>query len=56
VRHLGTQLESSVGFPTFVPMQIQVDIAFDQLLKVVKKLPAAQLRQLKGLTAILADR
>jgi hypothetical protein len=29
-------------------MQVQVDIAFDQLLKVVKKLPAAQLKQLKA--------
>lgn len=29
-------------------MQVQVDIAFDQLLKVVKKLPVAQLRQLKA--------
>jgi len=29
-------------------MQVQVDIAFDQLLKVVKKLPVGQLRQLKA--------
>ena len=29
-------------------MQVQVDIAFDQLLKVVKKLPIAQLKQLKA--------
>ena len=28
-------------------MQVQVDIAFEQLLKVVKKLPAGQLKQLK---------
>jgi hypothetical protein len=28
-------------------MQVQVDIAFDQLLKIVKKLPAGQLKQLK---------
>ncbi len=29
-------------------MHIQVDITFDQLLKVVKKLPARQLRRLKA--------
>lgn len=29
-------------------MQVEVDIAFDQLLKVVKKLPAGQLRLLKA--------
>ena len=29
-------------------MQVQADIAFDQLLKVVKKLPAGQLKQLKA--------
>ncbi len=29
-------------------MQIQVDIAFDQLLKIVKTLPSGQLRQLKA--------
>ena len=29
-------------------MQVQVDIAFDQLLKVVRKLPAGQLRLLKA--------
>ena len=29
-------------------MQVQVDIAFDQLLSIVKKLPAGQLRQLKA--------
>ena len=29
-------------------MQVQVDIAFEQLLKVVKKLPVGQLRQLKA--------
>lgn len=29
-------------------MQVQVDIAFDQLLKVVKTLPSGQLRQLKA--------
>lgn len=29
-------------------MQVQVDIAFDQLLKIVKTLPAGQLKQLKA--------
>jgi len=29
-------------------MQVQLDIAFDQLLKIVKKLPADQLLQLKA--------
>lgn len=29
-------------------MQVQVDIEFDQLLKVIKKLPSGQLRQLKA--------
>lgn len=29
-------------------MQVEVDIPFDQLLKVVKKLPASQLRMLKA--------
>ncbi len=29
-------------------MQVQVDIAFDQLLKIVKTLPSGQLRQLKA--------
>ena len=29
-------------------MQVEVDIPFDQLLKVVKKLPASQLRLLKA--------
>ena len=29
-------------------MQVQVDIAFDQLLRIVKKLPAGQLRKLKA--------
>ena len=28
-------------------MQVQVDIAFDQLLKIVKTLPSGQLKQLK---------
>jgi hypothetical protein len=28
-------------------MQVEVDIEFDQLLKIVKKLPLGQLRQLK---------
>lgn len=29
-------------------MQVQVDIGFDQILRIVKKLPAGQLRQLKA--------
>ena len=29
-------------------MQVQVDIAFDQLLKIVKALPSKQLKQLKA--------
>ena len=29
-------------------MQVQVDIEFDQLLKIVKKLPSGQLMQLKA--------
>ena len=29
-------------------MQVQVDIGFDQLVKIVKTLPAGQLRQLKA--------
>jgi hypothetical protein len=29
-------------------MQVEVDIEFDQLLKIVKKLPSGQLRQLKA--------
>lgn len=29
-------------------MQVQVDIAFDQLVKIVKKLPQKQLQQLKA--------
>lgn len=29
-------------------MQVQVDIAFDQLLKIVKTLPSGQLKQLKA--------
>ena len=29
-------------------MQVQVDIAFEQLLKIVKTLPSGQLRQLKA--------
>ena len=28
-------------------MQVQLDIGFDQLLKIVKKLPSGQLKQLK---------
>ncbi len=28
-------------------MQVQVDIGFDQLLKIVRKLPSGQLKQLK---------
>ena len=29
-------------------MQVQVDIDFDQLVKIIKKLPSGQLRQLKA--------
>ena len=29
-------------------MQVQIDIGFDQLLTIVKKLPAGQLKQLKA--------
>ncbi|RYE54041.1 MAG: hypothetical protein EOP48_13110 [Sphingobacteriales bacterium] len=29
-------------------MQVQVDIGFDQLLRIVKKLPSGQLKQLKA--------
>ena len=29
-------------------MQVQVDIEFDQLLKIVRKLPSGQLKQLKA--------
>ncbi len=29
-------------------MQVQVDIGFDQLLKIVKTLPSGQLKQLKA--------
>lgn len=29
-------------------MQVQIDIGFDQLLKIVKKLPSGQLKQLKA--------
>jgi len=29
-------------------MQVQLDIGFDQILKIVKKLPSGQLRQLKA--------
>lgn len=29
-------------------MQVQVDIGFDQLLKIVRKLPSGQLKQLKA--------
>ncbi len=32
-------------------MQVQVDIGFDQLLKIVRKLPSEQLKQLKQLKA-----
>jgi len=37
-----------MGFLKFDIMQVEVDIAFEQLLKVVKKLPAGQLRKLKA--------
>jgi hypothetical protein len=39
---------NSARFTKFGIMQVQVDIAFDQLLKVVRKLPAIQLKQLKA--------
>jgi hypothetical protein len=32
----------------FDHMQVQVDIGFDQLLQIVKKLPSGQLKQLKA--------
>ncbi|OJY91540.1 MAG: hypothetical protein BGP13_15950 [Sphingobacteriales bacterium 40-81] len=35
-------------FPKFCIMQVQVDIRFKQLLKIVKELPSGQLRQLKA--------
>ena len=46
--NLDQHLENSASFPKFDIMQVQVDIAFDQLLKVVRKLPAGQLKQLKA--------
>ena len=42
------QLENSIRFAKFNSMEIQIDIAFDQLLKVIKKLPARQLSLLKA--------
>lgn len=39
---------SSAKLLNFDFMQVQVDIAFDQLLKIVKTLPLRQLRQLKS--------
>ncbi len=41
-------LHSSTILHKFVFMQVQVDIGFDQLLKIVKTLPAGQLKQLKA--------
>ena len=38
----------SAKLPKFDIMQVQVDIGFDQLLKIVKKLPSGQLKQLKA--------
>ena len=35
-------------FLKFVLMRVQVDIGFDQLLKIVKTLPSGQLKQLKA--------
>jgi len=35
-------------FLKFVTMQVQLDIEFDQLLKIVKTLPFGQLKQLKA--------
>lgn len=40
-------LYSSTILHKFVFMQVQLDIGFDQLLKIVKTLPAGQLKQLK---------
>lgn len=39
---------NSARFIKFDSMQVQVDIAFDQLLKAVRNLPALQLKQLKA--------
>lgn len=39
-------LENPARIPKFDIMQVEVDIAFDQLLKIVRKLPAGQLKQL----------
>lgn len=41
-------LKGSTKFINFDFMQVQVDIAFDQLIKMVKRLPSGQLRQLKS--------
>lgn len=38
----------STKFLKFTFMQVQVDIEFDQLLKIVKTLPSGQLKQLKA--------
>ena len=39
---------SSAKIPNFDFMQVQVDIPFDELLKIVKTLPRVQLRKLKS--------
>ena len=41
-------LENPARIPKFDIMQVEVNIAFDQLLKIIKKLPAAQLKQLRA--------
>lgn len=40
--------KSWTKFLNFDFMQVQIDIEFDQLLKIVKRLPSGQLRQLKS--------
>ena len=39
---------NSARFTKLNIMQVQVEIAFDQLLKIIRKLPAVQLKQLKA--------
>lgn len=48
---LSTSLRSllnSLKIHKFEPMQIEADIGFNQLLKIAKTLPSAQLKQLKA--------
>ncbi len=42
------EVSNSTNLYKFVYMQVQVDIGFDQLLKIVKTLPSGQLKQLKA--------